>query len=94
MVSREELYELVWSMPMTKAARKYSVSGATLPVFALLFAFRGRRGVIGQSRKSEVRRRDEHYRRPYLAINFSGRGNAIRRRPESAPRSPQLWRHN
>ena len=26
MVSREELYELVWSMPMTKAAKKYSVS--------------------------------------------------------------------
>ena len=23
MVSREELYELVWSMPMTKAAKKY-----------------------------------------------------------------------
>ena len=26
MVSREELYELVWSMPMTKAAEKFSVS--------------------------------------------------------------------
>ena len=30
MVSREELYELVWSMPMTKAAKKYSVSGSYL----------------------------------------------------------------
>jgi hypothetical protein len=30
MVSREELYELVWSMPMTKAARRYSVSGSYL----------------------------------------------------------------
>jgi len=30
MVSREKLYELVWSMPMTKAAKKYSVSGSYL----------------------------------------------------------------
>jgi hypothetical protein len=30
MVSREELYELVWSMPMTKAAKKFSVSGSYL----------------------------------------------------------------
>lgn len=30
MVSREQLYELVWSMPMTKAAKKYSVSGSYL----------------------------------------------------------------
>ena len=30
MVSREELYELVWSMPMTKAAEKFSVSGSYL----------------------------------------------------------------
>jgi len=30
MVSRAELYELVWSMPMTKAAKKYSVSGSYL----------------------------------------------------------------
>ena len=28
MVSREELYELVWSMPMTKVAEKFSVSGS------------------------------------------------------------------
>jgi len=28
MVSREELYKLVWLMPMTKAAKKYSVSGS------------------------------------------------------------------
>ena len=30
MVSREELYELVWSMPTTNAAKKYSVSGSYL----------------------------------------------------------------
>lgn len=30
MISREELYELVWSMPMTKAAEKFSVSGSYL----------------------------------------------------------------
>jgi hypothetical protein len=30
MVSRQELYELVWSMPMTRAAKKYSVSGSYL----------------------------------------------------------------
>ena len=30
MVSREELHELVWSTPMTKAAKKYSVSGSYL----------------------------------------------------------------
>jgi hypothetical protein len=30
MVSREELYELVWSMPMTRAAEKFSVSGSYL----------------------------------------------------------------
>src|SRR5580658_2702241 len=30
MVSREELYELVWSIPMTKAAKKFSVSGSYL----------------------------------------------------------------
>ncbi|MGC2660121.1 MAG: hypothetical protein WA324_19345 [Bryobacteraceae bacterium] len=28
MVSREQLYELVWSMPMTKVAEKFSVSGS------------------------------------------------------------------
>jgi hypothetical protein len=28
MVSREELYELVWSIPMTKVAEKFSVSGS------------------------------------------------------------------
>ncbi len=28
MISREELYELVWSMPMTKVATKYAVSGS------------------------------------------------------------------
>ena len=28
MVSREELYELVWSMPMTKVAEKFKVSGS------------------------------------------------------------------
>ena len=27
LVSREQLYELVWSMPMTKVAEKFSVSG-------------------------------------------------------------------
>jgi hypothetical protein len=31
MVSREELYELVWSMPMTKAAEKFSVLKRSLP---------------------------------------------------------------
>ena len=30
MISREELYELVWSMPMMKAAEKFSVSGSYL----------------------------------------------------------------
>jgi hypothetical protein len=28
MISREELYELVWSMPMTKVAEKFAVSGS------------------------------------------------------------------
>lgn len=28
MISREELYELVWSMPMTKVAERFSVSGS------------------------------------------------------------------
>jgi hypothetical protein len=28
MITREELYELVWSMPMTKVAEKFSVSGS------------------------------------------------------------------
>lgn len=28
MIAREELYELVWSMPMTKVAEKFSVSGS------------------------------------------------------------------
>lgn len=28
MVSREELYELVWSIPMIKVAEKFSVSGS------------------------------------------------------------------
>jgi hypothetical protein len=28
LVSREQLYELVWSMPMTKVAEKFSVSGS------------------------------------------------------------------
>jgi len=28
MISREDLYELVWSMPMTKVAEKFSVSGS------------------------------------------------------------------
>jgi len=45
MVSREELYELVWSMPMTKAAKKYSVSGSYLGrVCAVLRIPRPQRG--------------------------------------------------
>ena len=28
LVSREELYELVWSMPMIKVAEKFKVSGS------------------------------------------------------------------
>src|SRR5580692_8920854 len=28
MIAREELYEIVWSMPMTKVAEKFSVSGS------------------------------------------------------------------
>ena len=28
MIAREELYELIWSMPMTKVAEKFSVSGS------------------------------------------------------------------
>ena len=28
MVSREKLYNLVWSMPMTEVAEKFSVSGS------------------------------------------------------------------
>src|ERR1700733_13809995 len=28
MISREELYELVWSVPMIKVAEKFSVSGS------------------------------------------------------------------
>jgi len=30
MISREELYELVWSMPMTQASKRFSVSGSYL----------------------------------------------------------------
>ena len=30
MISRDELYELVWSTPMTKAAEKFEVSGSYL----------------------------------------------------------------
>lgn len=30
LISREELYELVWSMPMTKAAVRFTVSGSYL----------------------------------------------------------------
>ena len=37
MVSREELYELVWSMPMVKVAEKFKVSGSYMArVFANL----------------------------------------------------------
>ncbi len=39
LISREELYELVWTTPMTKAAEKFKVSGsylARVPTFALL----------------------------------------------------------
>ncbi len=28
MISREELYELVWSVPMVKVAEKFKVSGS------------------------------------------------------------------
>jgi hypothetical protein len=45
MVSREELSELVWSMPMTKAATKFSVSGSYLArICALLRVPRPERG--------------------------------------------------
>ena len=45
MISREELYELVWSMPMTKAAKRFSVSGSYLArVCALLRVPRPVRG--------------------------------------------------
>src|SRR6185312_15202589 len=45
MVSREELYELVWSMPMTKVAEKFSGSGSYMArVCSLLRVLRPERG--------------------------------------------------
>jgi len=45
MVSREELYELVWSMSMTKVAENFSVSGSYMArVCSLLRVPRPERG--------------------------------------------------
>jgi hypothetical protein len=45
MVSRKELYELVWAIPMTKVAAKFSVSGSYLArICALLRVPRPQRG--------------------------------------------------
>jgi hypothetical protein len=45
MISREDLYELVWSMPMTKAAKRFLVSGSYLArICALLRVPRPKRG--------------------------------------------------
>ena len=57
MISREDLYELVWSMPMTKVAEKFSVSGSYMArVCSVLGVPRPERD-IGLSSKSERRRR-------------------------------------
>jgi hypothetical protein len=45
MIRREELYELIWSMPMTKVAEKFSVSGSYMArVCAVLAVPRPERG--------------------------------------------------
>lgn len=45
MIGRDELYELVWSMPMTKVAEKFSVSGSYMArVCAVLNVPRPERG--------------------------------------------------
>jgi hypothetical protein len=54
MISREELYELVWSIPMTKVAEKFSVSGSYMArVCSVLNVPRPERGVLGQTGSRE-----------------------------------------
>ena len=51
MVSREELYELVWSVPMIKVAEKFSVSGSYMARVLLgSECTASREGVLGQTR--------------------------------------------
>ena len=52
MVSREELYELVWSIPVSKAAKRYSVSGSYLA--RICTALRVPRPQLGHWAKLEV----------------------------------------
>ncbi len=48
MVSRDELYRLVWNEPMTKAAKQFDVSGSYLArVCTLLNVPRPERGYWG-----------------------------------------------
>lgn len=54
MIAREELYELVWSMPMTKVAEKFSVSGSYMARVCSVFALGVPRPERGYWAKLEV----------------------------------------
>jgi hypothetical protein len=54
--------------------------------------FLAQSGDIGQNWILGRRPRVRHCLKPYLAISYFGRKKEIRRRPESGPQSPHLYR--
>ena len=92
MVSREELYELVWSTPMTKVAAKFSVSGSYMaPVCSILNVPRPERGYWARLEFGKAAARPDL---PELSreIHCSGRKMVIYPRPESATLRRHLYR--
>lgn len=94
MVSREDLYELAWSVPMIKVAEKFSVSGSYMArVYSALNVPRPAPG-YWTNWKPERRRLARYYPKPCRVIHCSGRKTTIHCRLRSVPSQSHPHRRN
>ena len=75
LVSRQELYEMVWSMPMIKVAEQFKVSGSYMALECVPHcASHARSEATGLNSRSEKRPRGLHCRRHNRVTNSVGPG--------------------
>ena len=70
----EELYEMVWSMPMIKVAKQFNVSGSYMARVCSAFASHARSEGTGLNLLSEERTRSLRCQRHNRATNSVGPG--------------------
>jgi hypothetical protein len=72
MFSREELYELVWSVPMTRVGEKFKLPGSYMARVARPYMSRVRSEVTGLSSRSEKPLRSLHCQMRNQVTNSAG----------------------